>query len=163
MIHLPALHTNFRGVKCLTYLGREGMHGGRVPQTIAAAKLRLLEGVEPAIARLRRFIESPPGLCDVCGRSDDTSAIVSAIKALLDRCGLGPQVKVEVSTAEPPSELSLDDLIARLELLLEQARAMREAQQTDVLDAFLVPEDDAIPDAAEPITSGISTAEKVND
>ena len=29
MIHLPALHTNCRGVKCLTYIGREGRAFGQ--------------------------------------------------------------------------------------------------------------------------------------
>ena len=74
-------------------------HGGRAPQTIAAAKRRLLEGVEPAIARLLRFIESPPGLCEACGRCDDTSAIVSAIRTLLDRAGLHPSLSVRYEHA----------------------------------------------------------------
>jgi hypothetical protein len=49
------------------------LHGGGAPQTIAAAKRRLLEGVEPALTRLLRFIETPPGLCNVCGRCRATS------------------------------------------------------------------------------------------
>lgn len=72
------------------------MHGGKAPQTIAAARQRLLEAVEPGIVRLLRFIESPPGLCDVCGRSDDTSAIVSAIRTVFDRAGLGPTSTIKV-------------------------------------------------------------------
>jgi len=74
------------------------IHGGRAPQTIAAARQRLLEGVEPAIVRLLKFIETPPGLCEVCGRSDDTGAVVSAIRTLLDRAGLGPSATLKVDT-----------------------------------------------------------------
>src|SRR5689334_578842 len=86
------------------------VHGGRAPQTIAAAKQRLLEGVEPAIARLLRFIETPPGLCEVCGRSDDTGAIVGAIRTLLDRAGLHPALTVEQAPPPNPFEhLSLDE------------------------------------------------------
>ena len=97
------------------------LHGGKAPQTVAAAKARLLEGVEPAIARLMRFIEAPPGLCALCGRSDDTGAIVSAIRTLLDRCGLGPSATMQVvATVEQPYvRLSTDEMIAKLEALLD--------------------------------------------
>jgi len=99
------------------------MHGGRAPQTVAAAKLRLLEVVEPAIARLLRFIESPPGLCDVCGRCDDTSAIVSAIRTVLDRCGLGPAASLTL-TAAPPDETphTTEELLRRAEMLVGALR-----------------------------------------
>ncbi len=138
------------------------VHGGKAPQTVAAAKLRLLEAVEPAIARLLRFIETPPGLCDVCGRSDDTAAIVSAIRTVLDRAGLGPTATMQVTTTEPShgeyADMSEDELIAHLEETLESARAIRDLKQRqfDAIDAVVVddgvfiPEDDSGPEAGTP-------------
>lgn len=100
--------TNRAGDRCLRAPIPGGavcvMHGGKAPQTIAAARQRLLEGVEPAIVRLLKFIETPPGLCEVCGRSDDTSAIVSAIRTLLDRAGLGPSATLKVDTQQQPPQ-----------------------------------------------------------
>jgi hypothetical protein len=106
-------------------------HGGAAPQTIAAARQRLLEGVEPAIVRLLKFIETPPGLCATCGRSDDTSAIVSAIRTLLDRAGLGPTTTLEVDDKRAESRRraeidAMDDaqLVAHLEQLTASARRL---------------------------------------
>jgi hypothetical protein len=119
--------TNRQGERCRRQPIAGGaictMHGGRAPQILAAAKLRLLEAVEPAIARLLRFIESPPGLCHVCGRSDDTSAIVSAIKAVLDRSGLGPSASLTV-TAAPTDETAqtTEELLRRAEMLVGALR-----------------------------------------
>lgn len=106
------------------------MHGGRLPQTVAAAKRRLLEAVEPAISRLLTYIESPPGLCAVCGRSDDTGAIVRAAQVVLDRAGLHPSLTVEVQPAASPLEhLTTDELVARLEAMLEHARQVRDKER----------------------------------
>ena len=106
------------------------VHGGRAPQTVAAAKRRLLEGIEPAITRLLRIIETPPGLCASCGRFDDTSAVVSAIRTLLDRAGLHPSLSVEVQPAANPYEhLSLDELIERHEATLEKMRQLRNEER----------------------------------
>jgi hypothetical protein len=119
--------TNRQGERCRRQPIAGGaicvMHGGRAPQVLAAAKLRLLEVVEPAIARLLRFIEAPPGQCDVCGRCDDTSAIVSAIRTVLDRSGLGPSASLTV-TAAPPDETphTTEELLARAELLVSALR-----------------------------------------
>ena len=118
-------------------------HGGKAPQTIAAARARLLEAVEPAVARLLRFIVAPPGLCDACGRSDDTGAIVSAIRTVLDRCGLGPTATVQVAPADRPYEdLSLAELADRAEDLARRCRASADDEAASALpeaaDAVLI-------------------------
>lgn len=112
------------------------VHGGSVPHVIAAAKRRLLEASEPAIARLVEIIESRPGVCKGCGhvdpatgakccgcgRSDDNSTIVHAIRTLLDRCGLGP--KMTIATEQQPedlSQMSVAQLRARAHEILEMA------------------------------------------
>jgi hypothetical protein len=51
MIHLPALHTNFRGVKCLTYLGREGIE----------AEIATLRGSELSLLKARAESERVNG------------------------------------------------------------------------------------------------------
>jgi hypothetical protein len=132
--------TNRQGERCRRQPIAGGaictMHGGRAPQILAAAKLRLLEAVEPAIARLLRFIEAPPGLCHVCGRSDDTSAIVAAIRTVLDRAGLGPSASLAV-TAAPPDETphTTEELLRRAERLVGALREQLEAEAAQQLPA----------------------------
>ena len=110
-------------------------HGGKAPQTIAAAKQRLLEGVEPAIARLLRFIEAPPGLCNTCGRCDDTGAIVGAIRTLLDRAGLGPHATMEVVQPhhEDLSALTLEELAQRAERIAKDCREAADCEAARLL------------------------------
>jgi hypothetical protein len=156
-------------------------HGGRAPQTIAAAKLRLLEGVEPAIARLLRFIESPPGLCDVCGRCDDTSAIVGAIRTLLDRAGLGPTAMMQVTTAPTHdlSHLSQGELaehaeatVTRVQRQLDLLRRSREDDAPRLLpeainaeEGFLIgePDDPAWSSPEGDVTIPADTPKKVKE
>ena len=138
--------TNRAGERCRRAAIRGGsvcdLHGGDSPQVIAKAKLRLLEAVEPAIARLIRFIESPPGLCDTCGRCDDTSAIVSAIKAVLDRSGLGPQSTLVIEPPRSPFiDLSTDELIEKTERILFALYAQRDGIPP-VDEGYLLPESD---------------------
>lgn len=61
------------------------MHGGAAPQVQRRARERLEELVEPAIAGLRRALQS-----------DNLPAIVRASQLVLDRCGFGPTSKLEV-------------------------------------------------------------------
>jgi hypothetical protein len=143
------------------------MHGGRAPQTIAAAKQRLLEGVEPAIARLLRFIETPPGLCDACGRCDDTGAIVSAIRTLLDRAGLGPHATMEVTgpsaeqarAIEALEAMSEDELIEHTKASIDRAQRVLDGMISSrehrylseaVEEGFIVPDDDEPAPIQEP-------------
>jgi hypothetical protein len=56
IIHLPALNSNFRGVKCLTYLGREGwvrqllLQGGCTPRC-CRGRLTISPGERPSFRR----------------------------------------------------------------------------------------------------------------
>jgi hypothetical protein len=97
---------------------------------VAAARRRLLEAVEPSISRLLGYIESPPGLCPVCNRSDDTAAIVSAARTVLDRAGLHPSLNVELSPGGIPAtgfeDYTDDQVVEHLEMMLEEAREIRD-------------------------------------
>lgn len=75
-------------------------HGGAAPQVQRAAKLRLLDLVDPAIAGLLRAL-TVKGACDKCGRSDDPAIVVRAAQIVLDRTGFGPSATVAVE-APPP-------------------------------------------------------------
>ena len=57
------------------------IHGGGAPQVKKAAKERLLELVEPALAELRKIVMNP--------KTDD-SVKVRSIQIILDRTGYGP-------------------------------------------------------------------------
>lgn len=74
-----------------------GSHGGKSPQALAAAKMRILELIEPALAALAKTM--------ISGESD--SARVSAAKDILDRAGLGAVSKsqVDVSVYDTRDEL----------------------------------------------------------
>ena len=65
------------------------MHGGRAPQVRAAAQLRILGMVSPALHALSKLIES----------ADSDSVKLSAVKDVLDRAGLAAAhlSKVEVT------------------------------------------------------------------
>lgn len=63
-------------------------HGGSAPQVQKAAKLRLLDLALPAIAELGKILRSP--------NTSDADKLRAAV-AILDRCGLGPGSKVEVT------------------------------------------------------------------
>jgi hypothetical protein len=131
------------------------VHGGKAPQTVAAAKQRLLLMVEPAMDALYRILQHGPP-CTACGRSDDDKnpVVVRAAQIVLDRCGCGPQMNVALSS--PPdndlSTLSLDELIERGERSLELLRSMRTARalpdagvldaDTIEADAVVLPDDD---------------------
>jgi hypothetical protein len=113
------------------------IHGGRTPNAVAAARARLLQAAGPAITRLLEIIESHPGRCtgcghvdsvtgvkcEGCGRDTDRSATISAIRTLLDRCGLGPHSTVTVEPGEKDQlrGMSSDQLRARAQQILAMA------------------------------------------
>ena len=77
-------------------------HGGRAPQVREAAKRRMLELVDPALARLAELIQS-----------SDHQVAVRACLGLLDRAGFGPsstQLQVDVDQATVRYELPGIDL-----------------------------------------------------
>ena len=150
------------------------LHGGRAPQVQQSAKARLLAGAEYRNRLLTQPVDPRPP-CEHCGRSDaDRNPVVQACRLVLDRSGFHPSVTVE--HVEPRNEVehaSLDELIEHLEALLEETRAMRDAERvlprdTLLLDAYIVPEDDDVvvpEDDAEPrsIPPGDPTKEPTSD
>src|SRR6266852_4762744 len=62
--------------------------GGSAPQVIAAARLRIMAGVDPAITRLMKLL-----------RRKGESIALSAVKDILDRAGLKAPEKVDVAVA----------------------------------------------------------------
>ena len=68
------------------------MHGGKAPQVIAKAQIRLAALVDPAIDRLEKVIKE----------SKHDSSAVSAAKDILDRAGLKPTDKVQLSSLDIP-------------------------------------------------------------
>src|SRR5690625_2412256 len=62
------------------------IHGGSSPQAKAAAKRRLLELVEPAIARLAEEVD----------KADTARDRLKAAEMILDRTGFGKEMKVEL-------------------------------------------------------------------
>ena len=55
-----------------------GTHGGRAPQVRAAAQMRILGMVSPALRRLQALVDN----------ADTDSVKLSAVKDILDRAGL---------------------------------------------------------------------------
>ena len=124
------------------------------PATRQAARERLLAMVDPALDALRAL---QTGRREHCGRSDTDRdpVVLRAAQLVLDRAGYHPSVTVV--QAAPPDEyenLNEDELIERLETLLEKTKAARDArrqqmlpaaQDAELLDAFVVPDDDDTP------------------
>ena len=105
------------------------MHGGGAEHVRRAARERLLALVDPALDALVRALGSGPP-CPACGRADADRhpAVIRAAQLVLDRCGFAPKVSLELSRpGEDLGHLTDDELIARLEEVLAQARAARDA------------------------------------
>jgi hypothetical protein len=124
--------TNRAGIQCRRAPIAGGSvcrhHGGGAPQVKRAAKLRLLELIDPAIAGLERAL-TIKGACTQCGRADDMSIVLRAAQLVLDRAGLGPSSTLEV---QPPghgfredlADLSDVELVHRVEELAAEARLL---------------------------------------
>lgn len=61
-------------------------HGGKAPQTIAAARLRLAQLADPAIRNLHHKME----------KSEDEKVSLRAAGMILDRAGIGPKGSLEL-------------------------------------------------------------------
>ena len=100
--------TNRAGERCSRRPIRGGdvciMHGGLAPQTLAAARLRLLEGRDLAIDALLRTLQSHGPPCPVCERSDGDRdpAVIRAAQIVLDRTGFGPSANLNVTRTPMP-------------------------------------------------------------
>ena len=77
-------------------------HGGAAPQTVRAAKIRLIEAVDPLLAELIRI--------GLSGKDERTR--VAAINSALDRAGIDEPKRVEITHI---TEDLLDAEIIRLE------------------------------------------------
>jgi hypothetical protein len=155
------------------------MHGGGAPAVQQSARARLLAGADLAIDYLLNLLTPKPP-CEHCGRSDADRdpVVVRACQLVLDRSGFHPTLTVEQAAPlqNEYDELTEDQLIERLEKMLEQTRASRDfhrahgtallppvgvdAGATDaVVDGYLVPEDDA-PDDSPSSSGGYADEEK---
>jgi hypothetical protein len=126
------------------------IHGGAIPLVQRSAKMRLLEGADLAIDYLLNLL-TPKLPCEHCGRSDADRdpTVVRACQLVLDRSGFHPTLTVEHTP--PPTSYegaSPDELVEKLEQMLADAKAQRDAQRPAAIeavidDSYLVPEDDA--------------------
>lgn len=82
------------------------MHGAKAPQTQRAARLRMLELVDPAIAKLAR----------VMATGDDQAAL-RAVENILDRAGFPRRAEIDVEASR--------------EVLLERILVLRERVDTE--------------------------------
>lgn len=144
------------------------MHGGAAPQVQRSAKARLLAGADLAIDYLLNLLTPRPP-CEHCGRSDADRdpVIVKACQLVLDRSGFHPTLAVEhVASPDPIATFTIDEVVEKLEKMLADAIAVRDAEHDRVGaldavlvdDAFVVPEDDA-PLPPEPEAPGPESAE----
>lgn len=124
------------------------LHGGAAPQVQRSAKMRLMAGADLAIDYLLNLLEPKPP-CEHCGRSDADRdpVVVRACQIVLDRSGHHPTLTVEqVAPPDPYADYTEDQLIDRLEVLLAETKAQRDAHRNagaieGVVDAgFEVPE-----------------------
>lgn len=132
-------------------------HGGKAPQTVAAAKQRLLAMVEPVLAAFHEIIENWHGTrCETCGRpTGDPMPVIRVGQLILDRAGFHPSLSVEIEHSAPLTTFSDMSTLELADFAEAQARELRamadqeatrllpEAMDAVLLDAFLVPEDDA--------------------
>jgi hypothetical protein len=94
-------------------------HGGNAPQSIQAARLRLLQLANPAISTIYGKT-----------KSKDDNVALNASKAILDRAGVGPKGSLELDggvTVEVNDRLSGKDLplpVRRLLLALAEGWKM---------------------------------------
>lgn len=104
------------------------LHGGGAPQVQKSAKARLLAGADLAVDYLLNLL-TPKLPCEHCGRSDADRdpVVVRACQLVLDRSGFHPTLTVEhAAVPNPLADLTDDELIERIERMLERARALRD-------------------------------------
>ena len=120
------------------------MHGGHAPQVQQAAKARLIAMVEPVLAAFEEIVAIWRGTrCESCGKpTGDPVPVIRVGQLVLDRAGLGPHATMEmVAPSNPYADLSEDELIERLETLLDSAKAARDrhrAQLPEAMDTLLI-------------------------
>ncbi len=147
-------------------------HGGGIPAVQAAAKLRLIALVEPVLNAFEEILAAwHRDTCTGCGHVDeqgvkcvgcgrptgDPAPVIRVGQLVLDRAGFHPTLTLEQAAPPNPYDCcSEDELIERLETLLEAARANRDFKRQRVQpllgaavidgvidEGFEVPDDDA--------------------
>lgn len=105
-------------------------HGGKAPQTRAAAKRRMWSFVNPALDAVQRFLQAGPA-CPHCGRSDGDRdpAVLRAAQLVLDRTGFHPTLAVEGTPLERERPYIAWIPTDRLELLVAWEREAIEAMK----------------------------------
>lgn len=96
-------------------------HGGASPQAIASAKARLKEMQPKAILCLEDILNIDPNPCPSCGVMTNASLRTKVAFGILDRTGMGPNLKIELDkVGDSLSGLSGEDLAYRIKTLAEQ-------------------------------------------
>lgn len=95
-------------------------HGSRSPNTLRKARLRLLDLVDPATAKLARIL----------AKTDDEKVALKAIEMIFDRTGLSPRVSLDVTDARQM-------LIERL-TKMHAERESKQQENDDIIDAELI-------------------------
>jgi hypothetical protein len=127
-----------------------GYHGGKAPQTVAAAKRRLMGLVELATDVLARAME--------CGVPDPVA--VRAAQLVLDRSGLHPTLAVRAESAPDQAwtaYVSPDEMAVVTEIIERAKRRMEAGEDPPVLVAPLIDEivEAVLPDRETP--TGLAT------
>jgi hypothetical protein len=132
------------------------MHGGAIPAVQAAAKARLVAMVEPVLGAFEEILAAWRGTrCEACGRpTGDPAPVVQVGRIVLDRAGFHPTLTVE-QVAPPKNEYAdatEDEVIERLETLLERCRSNRDSKRQHQLadgavDAEVLDEGFEVPEA----------------
>lgn len=120
-------------------------HGGGSEDTKAAARHRLLALVDPAINALTTVLKMTQA-CDACGGmmgdAKLMAVIVKASQLVLDRCGYAPKKEVEVTIdAGAWVQYLTDEQLQTVQGWVAEAK-MRAAQDSVIVDAELVDEED---------------------
>jgi hypothetical protein len=142
------------------------LHGGRAPQTRAAAERALLYGRDLAIDQLISTLEARPP-CPACGRSDADRdpVVIRAAQIVLDRTGHHPTLDVRTVSGGLPDYFAWipPHRLAQMEAWMREADAAmrRGAPQpmvalppADVLDGDVLDADADAPVGAAPTGNG---------
>lgn len=118
-------------------------HGGAAPHVQRSADERLRDLVDPAISALTRMLRSLPE-CRHCGRTDaDRDPVVlSAAKTILDRCGFGPGMSVDLKTSGSVTHAAAwipSERLAQIGAWLEEAKQAMAAGLPPVRVTALLP------------------------
>jgi hypothetical protein len=136
------------------------MHGGNYPNVREAAKLRLLAMVEPILDVFEEIVEIWHSTrCPVCEKpTGDPIPVIRVGQLVLDRAGFHPTLTVEHAPPPDNDDATIDETIERLETLLAQARAIRDAERAHVIEGVV----DDVPEEEETLWS-IPSGERANE